>query len=124
VKLALVFLSDEGKNSRIAHVERVCCEGNAAQGDSGYIIGDLKQIPSRSFTNEFAMKPPKRYKTALLIWIAIYPSINILFLLIGDWLMTIPLLLRTLVLTGILVPLMVFVLLPFLSKVFVKWLNR
>jgi antibiotic biosynthesis monooxygenase (ABM) superfamily enzyme len=72
----------------------------------------------------FTMTPPKRYKTALLIWIAIYPSINILFLLLGDWLMTIPLLLRTLVLTGILVPLMVFVLLPVLSKVFAKWLHR
>jgi antibiotic biosynthesis monooxygenase (ABM) superfamily enzyme len=70
------------------------------------------------------MKPPKRYKTALLIWLAIYPSINILFLIAGDFLTRLPLLLRTLVLTGILVPLMVFILLPLLSRVFAKWLHR
>ncbi|MCU0418968.1 MAG: hypothetical protein MUC38_04860 [Cyclobacteriaceae bacterium] len=61
---------------------------------------------------------------AILIWLAIYPSINILFWLLGDWLMTIPLLLRTLILTGILVPLMVFVLLPLLTRWFRTWLAR
>lgn len=67
------------------------------------------------------MQPPK-YKMAILIWLAIYPSINILFWLLGDWLMTIPMLLRTLILTGILVPLMVFVLLPLLTRWFRTWL--
>ncbi len=67
------------------------------------------------------MQPPK-YKMAILIWLAIYPSINILFWLLGDWLVTIPMLLRTLILTGILVPLMVFVLLPLLTRWFRTWL--
>jgi len=70
------------------------------------------------------MHPPRRYKTAILIWIAIYPSINLVLLLLGDWLSGLHLLLRTLVLTGILVPLMVFVLLPLLSRVFRAWLHR
>jgi antibiotic biosynthesis monooxygenase (ABM) superfamily enzyme len=65
---------------------------------------------------------PPRYKTALLIWLAIYPSINLLFWMLGDWLLQFPLLIRTLVLTGILVPLMVFVLLPLLQKLFRRWL--
>lgn len=69
------------------------------------------------------MAPP-RYKTALLIWLAIYPSINLLFWLLGDWLAQLPLLLRTLVLTGMLVPLMVFVMLPLLQRVFGRWLFR
>jgi antibiotic biosynthesis monooxygenase (ABM) superfamily enzyme len=42
--------------------------------------------------------------------------------MLGDWLLQFPLLIRTLVLTGILVPLMVFVLLPLLQKLFRRWL--
>jgi len=61
---------------------------------------------------------------AIVIWIAIYPTINILFFLLGDKLMQVPLLLRTLILTGILVPTMVFILLPLLIKLFYKWLGK
>jgi len=70
------------------------------------------------------MKPAPKWKMAILIWLAIYPSINILFFLLGDLLTELPLLLRTLTLTLILVPTMVFVLLPFLTKVFKNWLMK
>ncbi|MEZ4757622.1 MAG: hypothetical protein R2817_12410 [Flavobacteriales bacterium] len=70
------------------------------------------------------MKPPPRWKNALLVWIAIYPSISLLSYLAGPWLATLPLLLRTLVLTAVLVPLLVFVLLPALHRLFRGWLHR
>lgn len=70
------------------------------------------------------MKPPPKWKTALLIWIAIYPSITILVLLFGEELARLSLPLRTLVMTGILVPLMVFVLLPLLQKLLGGWLHK
>ena len=70
------------------------------------------------------MKPPPKWKTAVLIWVAIYPSITTLFLVFGDQLLLLPPALRTLVLTLILVPLMVFVLLPALQKLFALWLYR
>ncbi len=70
------------------------------------------------------MKPPPKWKTALLIWLAIYPSITLIFLLFGDRLLLMPPALRTLVLTLVLVPLMVFVLLPALQKLFARWLYR
>jgi antibiotic biosynthesis monooxygenase (ABM) superfamily enzyme len=70
------------------------------------------------------MKPPPKWKTAILIWVAIYPSITTLFLVFGDQLMLLPAAVRTLVLTLILVPLMVFVLLPALQKLFARWLYR
>lgn len=69
------------------------------------------------------MKPPPKWKTAVLVWIAIYPSITILFLLLGEQLQRLPAPLRTLVLTLVLVPLLVFVLLPLLHKVFARWLR-
>jgi len=70
------------------------------------------------------MKAPPRWKTAVLIWLAIYPSITLFMLLFGDQLAQLPIPLRTLVLTAVLVPLMVFVLLPRLQKLFASWLRR
>ncbi len=69
------------------------------------------------------MRPPPKWKIAVLIWLAIYPSITLLFHFFGKQLLLIPLPLRTLTITLILVPLMVFVLLPALQKLFRKWLH-
>ena len=67
---------------------------------------------------------PPRHRFALLVWIAIYPTITLLLELggplINDW----PLPLRTLALTAVAVPLMVFVLLPALQRALGGWLSR
>lgn len=70
------------------------------------------------------LKPPPKYKMAILIWLAIYPSITLLLFLLGPALLDLPLMLRTLTLTVILVPLMVFVLLPMMTRLFRGWLSR
>ena len=67
---------------------------------------------------------PPRYRQALIVWLAIYPTITLLLELggpvINDW----PLPLRTLALTAVAVPLMVFVLLPTLQRALAGWLRR
>ena len=68
--------------------------------------------------------PPKKWKTALVIWIAIYPTLTLLIALFGEHLLLLPLPLRTLVMTAVLVPLLVFVLVPALHKVFGGWVGR
>jgi antibiotic biosynthesis monooxygenase (ABM) superfamily enzyme len=71
------------------------------------------------------MKPPKKWKMAILIWLAIYPLITTVFLLFGKSLMQInPIPLRTFVMTIILVPTMVFILMPALQKLLNNWLKR
>jgi antibiotic biosynthesis monooxygenase (ABM) superfamily enzyme len=70
------------------------------------------------------MKQPPKWKFALMVWIAIYPSIMVVQLLIGNQIISLPLPLRSLIMTGILVPLMVYVLLPFLRKILGNWLNK
>lgn len=70
------------------------------------------------------MKQPPKYKTAIMIWSIIYPSINAILFFLGDYLNALPMPLRTLVMTGILVPLMVYVLLPFANKIFKNWLQK
>jgi len=71
------------------------------------------------------MKPPKRWKFAIIVWLAIYPLITTVFALFGKHLIQIePLPLRTLCITAIMVPIMVFILIPFLQKLFAKWLQK
>ena len=68
-------------------------------------------------------KPP-RYKMFLLTWLAIYPLITVIYLIFGAALSALPLLLRTLLLTGVLVHLMTYVVMPKLTQVFHQWLFR
>lgn len=63
------------------------------------------------------------HKKTFLTWVAIYPVITLIFVFFGDWLMLMPLALRTLVLALILVPLLSYVLLPFLFNYFDRWIN-
>ena len=70
------------------------------------------------------MKQPPKLKFAIMFWLAIYPAITLLTFLIGDYIKNLPLPLKTLIMTGILVPLMVFVLLPILRKLMGNWLNK
>jgi antibiotic biosynthesis monooxygenase (ABM) superfamily enzyme len=70
------------------------------------------------------MKAPAKHKMALLIWITIYPTLNLLFWLLGKPLEAFPIYVKTLVMTLILVPLMVYFFLPFLTKTFHKWLTK
>ncbi|MBW4457186.1 MAG: hypothetical protein KME55_33480 [Nostoc indistinguendum CM1-VF10] len=67
---------------------------------------------------------PPRYKMFLLTWLAIYPLITGIYLLFGNFLSALPLLLRTLLLTGVLVYLMTYLVMPHLTKTFHKWLFK
>ncbi|MBP6425852.1 MAG: hypothetical protein KA278_09045 [Flavobacterium sp.] len=70
------------------------------------------------------MKQPPKWKFAVMVWLAIYPTITFVSYLIGDVIKEWPLPLKTLIMTGILVPTMVFVLLPILRKLLTNWLNK
>lgn len=70
------------------------------------------------------MKNTLTHKTAFLSWLAIYPVINIVSYFFDDLLMQIPLLVRTLILSAILVPLMTYVIMPIYTKLFEKWLEE
>ena len=70
------------------------------------------------------MNQSPKWKFAIMVWLAIYPAITLLTYLIGDYIKNLPLPLKTLIMSGILVPLMIFVLLPILRKVMGNWLNK
>lgn len=82
---------------------------------------DLNFIPA-GVVLPLMLKPPPKYKMAVVIWLTIYPAITLVLYLLGPSLSHLPLPLRTLALTIIVVPLMVFVLLPRMMKLFNRWL--
>lgn len=73
----------------------------------------------------FKMKPPKKWKMAILIWLAIYPLVTLIFAFAGELLMRInPLPFRTLVITAVIVPIMVFICIPLLQKLLKNWISN
>lgn len=80
-------------------------------------------VMHRSTAAKTLAKPP-RYKLFLLSWLGIYPLVTGMFLLFGPWLTQLPLLLRTLVLTGVLVYAMTYIVMPRLTRIFQRWLQQ
>ncbi len=67
--------------------------------------------------------PPPRYKIALLTWLGIFPLITVLvWLLRPIFLNKLHLVLRTLILTAVLVPLMTYSIMPRMTQLFAQWL--
>ncbi|WP_250126478.1 antibiotic biosynthesis monooxygenase [Chroococcidiopsis sp. CCMEE 29] len=69
-----------------------------------------------------AIVPPPRYKMALITWLAIFPLISGINALFGSFLNQLPPLFRSLVLTAVLVPLMTYVVMPRITRLFAPWL--
>lgn len=69
-------------------------------------------------------RPPPRHRMALLTWAAIYPTILALSLVLFPILEPLPSPARFLVITGVLVVLMTWVVMPLMTRVFWRWLHR
>jgi antibiotic biosynthesis monooxygenase (ABM) superfamily enzyme len=67
---------------------------------------------------------PPRWKTAVVVWLAIYPCITLVLWVAGPKIQGWPLAVRTLALTAVVVPLMVFLLIPAIQRLLAPWLRR
>ena len=65
---------------------------------------------------------PPRYKMALITWLAIFPPIVLINALFGALLNQLPSIVRSLVLTIVLVLFMTYVLMPRMTRLFARWL--
>jgi antibiotic biosynthesis monooxygenase (ABM) superfamily enzyme len=70
------------------------------------------------------MKTKMKLLTAFKIWVVIYPSITLFFYLFGKPLSVLPLYQRTLLLTIVLVPWIVFAGIPFVDSIIRMASNR
>lgn len=68
---------------------------------------------------------PARYKMATVTWLAAYPAITIILAVLEPLgVLNAPMPVRTLLLTVILIPLMVYVLVPTISRLLGRWLRH
>jgi antibiotic biosynthesis monooxygenase (ABM) superfamily enzyme len=63
-----------------------------------------------------AAGPPTKHQLALMIWLAVFPTLTALNLLLGGWLGTRPPVVRTFVLVTIAVPIVAYGLMPQLHR--------
>ena len=68
--------------------------------------------------------PPTRHQLALMIWIAVFPTLTVLNLTIGPWLADVGAVLRTFVLATVAVPVVIYGLMPRLHRLRALLLRR
>jgi len=70
------------------------------------------------------LPPPSKHQLALMIWVAVFPTLTVLNLALGDVLAEVPSVLRTFVLATVAVPIVIYGLMPRLHRVRAWLLNR
>lgn len=68
------------------------------------------------------VKPPPRYKMTVVSWLALYPTVTLIFFLFGDLLAQMPLLIRTFLVTAVVMVAMSYLLMPRFTRWFAFWL--
>ena len=68
--------------------------------------------------------PPSKHHLALMIRLSVFPTLTVINFALGDWLVTLPQLLRTYVLTTVAVPIVIYGLMPQLHKVRTRLVTR
>ena len=69
------------------------------------------------------MTSPKRHKMAILTWISVYPIITTLLLVLEPLVGDLPVPVRTLILSALMVPIMAYAALPAVTRLFAGWLD-
>lgn len=68
--------------------------------------------------------PPTKHELALMIWVAVFPTLTVLNLVLGDTLAGVPRVLRTFVLATIAVPIVIYGLMPRLHRLRARIIAR
>jgi antibiotic biosynthesis monooxygenase (ABM) superfamily enzyme len=68
--------------------------------------------------------PPTKHQLAVMIWLAVFPTLTVLNLVLGDWLHTLNAVTRTFVLATIAVPIVIYGLMPQLHRLRSRLLAR
>lgn len=68
--------------------------------------------------------PPSKHQLALMIWLAVFPTLTVLNLSLGDWLVTLSPVVRTFVLATLAVPVVIYGVMPQLHRLRGRLLAR
>jgi antibiotic biosynthesis monooxygenase (ABM) superfamily enzyme len=62
------------------------------------------------------LAPPTKHQLALMIWIAVFPTLTLINLIFGDWLATLHPILRTFIVVTAAVPIVIYGIMPQLHR--------
>ena len=68
--------------------------------------------------------PPSKHQLALMIWLAVFPTLSVLNLALGEWLAVLTPVVRTFVLVTIAVPIVIYGVMPHLHAARARILRR
>jgi antibiotic biosynthesis monooxygenase (ABM) superfamily enzyme len=68
--------------------------------------------------------PPTKHQLAVMIWLAVFPTLTIINLALGDWLRTLSPVVRTFILATIAVPIVIYGVMPQLHRLRVRLITR
>ena len=80
--------------------------------------------PSMPASAPVPVGPPSKHQLAVMIWVAVFPTLTVLNLTIGPWLQDLNAVLRTFVLATVAVPIVIYSLMPRLHRIRVQLLTR
>lgn len=83
----------------------------------------MSHQPTAPHTGQ-APPPPNKHQLALMIWIAVFPTLTVINLAFGDLLGTLHPVVRTLVLATVAVPIVIYGLMPHLHRLRARLLTR
>lgn len=69
-----------------------------------------------------SITPPPRYKMTVVTWLAVFPLITFISLVLKQLILTLPLVFRVAIITAIAVPTMTYLLMPRMTRLFSGWL--
>ncbi|MCL5043642.1 MAG: antibiotic biosynthesis monooxygenase [Gammaproteobacteria bacterium] len=103
------------RNDLLEQIEPLLVEPSKTETTSGIVTWFT--LPGHN-----PVTPPPKYKMTVVSWLALYPTVTLIFLLFGPWLEQIPLLLRTLLITAVVMVCMSYLLMPRFTRWFAFWL--
>ena len=68
--------------------------------------------------------PPTKHQLALMIWLAVFPTLTVLNVILGDWLASMSPVVRTFILATTAVPIVIYGVMPQLHRLRVHILTR
>jgi len=68
--------------------------------------------------------PPTKHQLALMIWVAVFPTLTLINLALGSWLTTLTPVVRTFVLATVAVPIVIYGLMPQLHRLRARLLTE
>ena len=81
-------------------------------------------MTTNAVTHSQPVPPPTKHQLALMIWLAVFPTLTVLNLVLGEWLQDLSSVPRTFVLATIAVPIVIYGLMPRLHRARARLLRR